>query len=70
MGTSTPQYSLQNEDKIDTNVSTFINYAQALRYMFRPFLGHHQATHKNINLSSSIELFKYGSIFYNLFLFY
>jgi hypothetical protein len=39
--------------KIDTNVSTFvfiiIYYTQVLCYMFRPFLGHHQASHKNIS---------------------
>jgi hypothetical protein len=34
--------------KIDTNLSAFVYYVQALRYMFRHFLGHHQATHKNI----------------------
>jgi hypothetical protein len=47
---------LQNEDKIDTNLPTFPSYAQALRYRFQPFLSHHQASHKNIKLSSSIEL--------------
>jgi hypothetical protein len=38
--------------KVDTNVSTFVYYAQALRYMCRPFLGHHQESHNNIKLSS------------------
>jgi hypothetical protein len=42
--------------KIDRNVSTFVYYTQKLRYMFRPFLGHHQAGHKNIKLSSWVEL--------------
>jgi hypothetical protein len=30
--------------KIDANVSTFVYYVQALHYMFRHFLGHHQAS--------------------------
>jgi hypothetical protein len=40
--------------KIDTNVSTCVYYEQVLRYMFRPFLGHHQASHKNTKLCSWI----------------
>jgi hypothetical protein len=36
------QWYPQNEDKINTNVSTFVYYEQALCYMFRLFLGHHQ----------------------------
>jgi hypothetical protein len=38
--------------KIDINVSVFVYYALALRYMFQPFVDHHQASHKNIKLSS------------------
>jgi hypothetical protein len=55
-----PWGRLHNKDiyrmkiKRNTNVSTFIYYAQALHYMFRPFLGHHQASHKNIKLTSRI----------------
>jgi hypothetical protein len=37
---------------LSTFVFIIIYYAQVLRYMFRPFPGHHQASHKNINLSS------------------
>jgi hypothetical protein len=54
--------SLHNSDiyrmktKTGTNVSTFIYYVQALRYVFRPFLDHHQASHKYINTSSCVEL--------------
>jgi hypothetical protein len=52
--------------KIGTNVSTFvIYYRQVLSNMFRPFIGHHQASHKNTNLSSCIELLYYGFISYN-----
>jgi RsiW-degrading membrane proteinase PrsW (M82 family) len=41
---------------IDTDVSTFVSfivyYTQVLRYIIRPFLGHHQASHRDISLSS------------------
>jgi hypothetical protein len=52
MGPSTPQDFYRMKIKIDTNISTFVYYAQALLYMFRPFLGHHKASHKNIKLCS------------------
>jgi hypothetical protein len=38
MGPSTQQRYLQNEEKIDTNLSAFVYYAQVLRYMFRSLL--------------------------------
>jgi hypothetical protein len=37
--------------KLDTNITILIYYTKVLPYMFRPFLAHHQASHKSIDLS-------------------
>jgi hypothetical protein len=47
---------LQDQDKIDTAVSIVYLLCEDVRYTFRPFLGHHQASYRENKLSSWIQL--------------